>query len=112
MAEYGLLIDNKYCTGCHSCEISCRNEHNLPLGQWGIKILELGPWQLEDKKHWEHRYVPIPTSLCDLCADRTAAGERPACVLHCLASCMEYGPVDELSKKMKESGNKVSLFVP
>ena len=76
MTHYGLLIDNEYCTGCHSCEVACKNEHDLPLGQWGIKVLELGPWKLMDGKHWEYRYVPVPTSYCDLCADRVEAGER------------------------------------
>lgn len=42
MATYGLMIDNEYCTGCHSCEIACRNELGLPMGQWGIKLLEMG----------------------------------------------------------------------
>ena len=45
MSQNGLLIDNEYCTGCHSCEVACKNEKELPLGQWGIKVLELGPWK-------------------------------------------------------------------
>lgn len=112
MKQYGLLIDNEYCTGCHSCEVACKNEHNLPLGQWGIKVLELGPWQLMDGKRWEYRYVPVPTSYCDLCATRTAEGQDPTCVHHCLASCMEYGPLDELAEKMAEKGKMASIFIP
>ena len=26
MSQYALLIDYKYCTGCHVCEVSCRKE--------------------------------------------------------------------------------------
>ena len=33
MAEYGLLIDYNYCTGCQSCEVACQQEHTHPVGQ-------------------------------------------------------------------------------
>jgi Fe-S-cluster-containing dehydrogenase component len=112
MAQYGLLIDNEYCTGCHSCEVACKNEKNLPLGQWGIKLLELGPWKLLDDKHWEYRYIPVPTQYCDLCKDRVADGGKPSCVLHCLASVMEYGPLEELAAKMAAKGRQASIFIP
>jgi len=42
MARNGLLIDTEYCTGCHSCEVACKNEHHIPRGQWGIKLTEVG----------------------------------------------------------------------
>ena len=66
MATYGLMIDNEYCTGCHTCEIACRNELGLPQGQWGIKLLEMGPWRKPDGT-WEGKYVPVPTTSCNLC---------------------------------------------
>ena len=108
----GLLIDNEYCTGCHSCEVACKNEHNLPLGQWGIKIMEMGPWKLMDDKSWEYRFIPVPLKYCDLCEERVSDGEPPSCVLHCLADAIEYGPVDELAKKMDKKGRMCSIFLP
>lgn len=110
--KYGLLIDNYWCTGCHSCEIACKNEHNLPLGQWGIKILELGPIELMEKGEWVHNYHPVLTPYCDLCADRVAEGEKPSCQLHCLASAIEYGPVEELATIMAERDRATSLLIP
>lgn len=113
MTQFGLLIDNEYCTGCHSCEVACKNEHNIPLGRWGIKLLEMGPWKLGDGKSWEYRFVPVPTKECDLCVDRMAKGAaKPACAHHCLADAIEYGPVEELSKKMCEKGKMCSIFLP
>lgn len=112
MAHYGLLIDNEYCTGCHSCEVACKNEHDLPHGQWGIKVLELGPWKLADGRHWEYRYIPVPTSYCDLCEDLVEAGDMPTCVHHCLADAIQFGPLDELAVKMEEKGKMASLFIP
>lgn len=112
MAHYGLLIDNEYCTGCHSCEVACKNEHDLPHGQWGIKVLELGPWKLADGRHWEYRYIPVPTSYCDLCEDLVSAGSLPTCVHHCLADAIQFGPLDELAVKMEEKGKMASIFIP
>ena len=82
MTQYGIMVDNEFCTGCHTCELACKNEHDLPLGQWGVKVLELGPWKREDGYRWEFRYVPVLTGSCDLCADRTLSGGVPHCVQH------------------------------
>lgn len=110
MTRYGLLIDYEYCTGCHSCEMACKQEHELPIGKWGIKLAQIGPWEIA-KDHWEYTFIPIPTELCDLCEDRVAEGKLPTCVHHCQASVMEFGPVEELSKKLDGKAKQV-LFVP
>jgi Fe-S-cluster-containing dehydrogenase component len=111
MSEFGLMIDYEYCSGCKSCEVACKNQKELPLGQWGIKVLELGPWELGPRK-FEWSYIPVPTSNCNLCSERVAEGEKPSCVLHCLASAIEYGPVGELAQKMAQKGRKVNMFIP
>lgn len=111
MSQNGILIDYEYCTGCHTCEVACKNELKLPHGKWGIKLTEVGPFQKTDDK-WEWDYIPVPTDLCNLCKDRVADGEKPTCVHHCLAQVMEYGPIDELAKKMAQKGKKVMMFVP
>lgn len=112
MTKYALLFDNKYCTGCHSCEIACKNEHGLSLGQWGIKLLELGPWKLPDDVHWEFKYVPMLSTQCDLCSSRTKDGLPPACVQHCLAEAIEYGTLEELTQIMNECGEMCSIVLP
>lgn len=110
MPQHGLLIDYDFCTGCHSCEMACKVEKGLPEGQWGIKLTEYGPSEIAPDK-WDFFYVPIPTALCDLCADRVEEGRLPACVHHCQALVMEYGPIEELAKKLTEKPKQV-LFVP
>lgn len=97
--QYGLFIDYEYCTGCHTCEMACKVEHNLPKGKWGIKVQAVGPYEIAPGK-WDFRYVPVPTALCDLCAERVDEGRWPTCVHHCQASVMEYGTIEELSKRM------------
>lgn len=108
MGRTGLLIDYEYCTGCHTCEVACKQEHNYPAGKWGIKVNEI---ILEDFRKVDINYLPFPTGLCNLCAERTAQGELPACVKHCQAACMTYGEVGELVKEM-ENKPKTVLFAP
>ena len=48
MSKNGILVDYQYCTGCYSCEVACQSEHNLPLEQWGVKVMTNGPWPIKD----------------------------------------------------------------
>lgn len=111
MGAYGLMVDYEYCTGCHSCEVACKNEHDLPLDLWGIKLTEVGPWQIDERK-WEWIYIPVPTSLCDMCEGRIEKGRKPACVHHCQAKVLEFGTVEELAKKVEQKGGKAAMFLP
>ena len=108
MAEYGLLIDYEWCSGCHTCEVACQMEHELPTDQYGIKILDVGPWKYE-AHNWVYGYMPFPTDQCDLCADRTSKGKLPTCVHHCQAACMKYGTLQELENELAKKP-KQTLF--
>ena len=108
MPRNGLLIQYDWCTGCHACEVACKQEHNFSGGMVGIRVDELvttGP----DKVHVD--FVPITTRFCDLCAERTKRGEQPACVKHCQAACIMYGPIAELAKA-QEKQPRSSLIAP
>ena len=115
MSRLGLLIDYGFCTGCKSCEMACKVEHNFPKGINGIVLSGIGPWQIGEKpngeKKWQYSWVPIPTDLCDLCEARVSEGKLPTCVHHCQASVMKFGPVEELTKEMGQKPRTV-LFVP
>jgi Fe-S-cluster-containing dehydrogenase component len=108
MPRNGLLIEYGYCTGCHACEVACKQEHNYSEGMCGIRVDELVTVS-PDKVQVD--YVPITTPFCDLCAERTAQGDTPACVKHCQALCMWYGPVNELVKMMADKPRS-SIFAP
>lgn len=99
MAQYGLLIDYEYCTNCGSCQVTCQEEHDYPVGETGIKVMVDGPWKTSEG-HWNFNNWPVVTDLCDLCAARTAKGKEPMCVHHCLANIITYGTVEELAKKL------------
>jgi Fe-S-cluster-containing dehydrogenase component len=106
---YGLLIDYEYCTGCHACEVACKQEYNHPPGQGGIKVMEM----LQELPHGKMylTYIPFPTELCILCAPRIRKGEQPACVKHCMANCMTFGDVEDLSEEVSKKPRQV-LWVP
>jgi Fe-S-cluster-containing dehydrogenase component len=90
MARYALLIDYDYCTGCHSCEIACQQEHDYPVGTNGVVIRE---YEYEANGRVRIDFLPFFTQHCDLCKGRRAR-ERdavPACVKHCQSQCMEFG---------------------
>jgi Fe-S-cluster-containing dehydrogenase component len=110
MSEYGLLIDYEYCTGCHSCEVACKQEYKIQAGKWGgIKVIEMIQELPGDALYIT--YVPVPTKLCILCIPRVKKGLPPACVKHCMAGCMKFGRVEELSKEMLKK-RKMVLWVP
>ena len=109
MGKRGILVDYEWCTGCHSCEFACQMEHKLPVGQTGILVQPVGPWQIEGDR-WQYAYAPVPTDQCDLCAERVGAGKVPTCVQHCQAFCLEYGTVEELAAKL-EGKTKQCLYV-
>ncbi len=83
-------------------------EHAFPPDQWGIKLTEVGPWEYAPEM-WQYTYMPVPTDQCDLCVNRTSEGKLPTCVHHCQAQCIEYGPLEELAKKLP-SKTKQTLY--
>ena len=116
MSRNGILIDYQYCTGCYSCEVACQSEHTLPLGQWGVKVMQNGPWPIKDEEgnetdRYVYDFIPSFTALCDLCEVRREKGKQPTCVFHCQAKCMKFGPVDELVKDL-EAKPQQYLWVP
>ncbi len=44
MANFGFIIDNRRCIGCHACTVACKAEHDVPVGvnrTW-VKYIERG----------------------------------------------------------------------
>jgi len=109
MSKNGLLIHYEYCTGCHTCEVACQQEHDFPVGKCGIKVTEYV--YAAEKKPVAVDFLPFPTELCDLCINRCREGEMPACVKHCQSFCMSFGPIDQLVNQM-EGLARSAIFSP
>jgi Fe-S-cluster-containing dehydrogenase component/formate-dependent nitrite reductase membrane component NrfD len=51
--QYGFVIDQERCIGCHACTVACKTEHKVPLGvnrTW-VKYLEQGAWP-DTRRHF------------------------------------------------------------
>ncbi|MDR1874981.1 MAG: hypothetical protein LBQ90_08240 [Synergistaceae bacterium] len=112
MGKKGILVDMYYCTGCHACEIACKQENGFGVGSWGIRINEIITKKPNsDRVHFD--YLPYFTPQCNLCAERIATGEdtKPSCVKHCGTACMRYGEIGELAEEMKTKPRAI-LYSP
>ena len=106
MSEYGLLIDYEYCTGCHACEVACKQEYHRAAGKvGGIKVMEFVE-ELPDGAA-DVTFFPLLTKRCMFCAPRIKRGLLPACVKHCMAECLTFGPVETLARSIPHSRKAV-----
>ena len=32
VVNYGFVINNQTCIGCHACTVACKSEHDVPIG--------------------------------------------------------------------------------
>ncbi len=75
MTQFGFLIDNRKCIGCHACSTACKSENDVPLGAYRtwVKYTEKGVFP--DTR----RYFQV--TRCNHCAN-------PPCVRICPVSAM------------------------
>ncbi|HJX03747.1 MAG TPA: oxidoreductase [Dehalococcoidia bacterium] len=106
MADYGILVDFTYCSGCHACEVACKQEHHIASGKVsGVIITELVQ-ELPGNK-LDITYLPFFTKVCFFCAPRVKEGKLPACVKHCMANCLKFGRAEELAKEVPQKGKRM-----
>ena len=102
-----ILVDYKYCTGCHTCEVACQKRLGLEPDKWGIKLTQIGPDEVSPR-NWQYEFVPVPTDRCDKCADRLAHGKQAMCAQHCQAGCIWVDDLEKLASRI--DGSKFALF--
>ncbi len=74
--------------------------------------MQNGPWPIKGTDgRFVYDFIPSFSRICDMCEERTAKGKLPSCVHHCQASCMKYGPVEELAKDLEQKPEQY-LWVP
>ncbi len=71
MEQKNIFVDLKYCIGCWSCEMACKQEHNIPVGIKWINVAKIGPRKVGDKLRMD--YLPM---RCRHCA-------KPSCLDAC-----------------------------
>lgn len=76
--NYGFIIDNRKCIGCHACTVACKAEHDVPIGvnrTW-VKYIEKG--------EFPHTRRSFSVQRCNHCED---------------APCVEICPVTSLFRR-------------
>jgi len=111
MSRNGLLIEYEYCTGCHSCEIACKQEHGYPAGIGGIKLNEIFTHGEHEGDRLRIDNVPFPTKYCDLCAKRSDETGKTACEKACQAKAIWHGKLPDLAALMETKPHAV-LYTP
>ncbi len=75
MPNYGFVIDNRKCIGCHACSTACKSENEVPLSvsrTW-VKYVETGTYP-DTRRHFQ-------VTRCNHCAN-------PPCVRICPVTAM------------------------
>ena len=103
--DYGFIIDNRRCIGCHACTVACKAEHRIPLGcfrTW-VKYVEKGVFP-----HVKRQFTVLRCNHCDdaPCVNICPTGalfhrddgivdfERTRCIA--CKSCMAACPYDAI----------------
>ncbi len=74
LVRWAMVVDLRRCTGCHSCSIACKAEHEVPLGVWKtwVKTVEKGVYPNVSKLFlpWmcNHCERPICNTVCPVYA--------------------------------------------
>ncbi|MDO4291005.1 MAG: hypothetical protein Q4C41_07245 [Eggerthellaceae bacterium] len=95
MANFGFYFDAESCIACHTCQVACKDVHNLPVGTNYREVRSFCTGS-----GFEPRIYHVSLSMpgCDLCSDLRACGEQAACVVSCPMRCLEFGDIDELRR--------------
>jgi Fe-S-cluster-containing dehydrogenase component/formate-dependent nitrite reductase membrane component NrfD len=105
MPQYGFVIDQRKCIGCHACTVACKSENQVPVGSFRtwVKYVEKGTYPAV-KRHFtvlrcNHCDAAPCVEICPVTAlhkrdDGIVDLDRDACI-GCKA-CMQACPYDAL----------------
>jgi anaerobic dimethyl sulfoxide reductase subunit B len=89
--QYGFYIDSSKCTGCKTCQVSCKDEKDNALGVRFRRVYEYGGggWQQVDNLWQNDTFTYYLSIACNHC-------EQPACVQSCPTGAMHKRSQDGL----------------
>ena len=105
MVNYGFVINNKTCIGCHACTVACKSEHDVPIGvnRTHVKYIEKGSYPDSTREFSVHRCNHCEDSPCTKICPTTALFTRSDGIVdfdddRCIGckSCMQACPYDAL----------------
>ena len=105
MVNYGFVIDNRSCIGCHACTVACKSEHDVPIGvnRTHVKYVETGTYPDSSREFSVHRCNHCEDAPCTTICPTTALYTREDGIVdfddeRCIGckSCMQACPYDAL----------------
>ncbi len=105
MTNYGFVIDNRTCIGCHACTVACKSEHDVPIGvnRTHVKYIETGTYPHSGREFTVHRCNHCEDAPCTTICPTTALFIRADGIVdfdddRCIGckSCMQACPYDAL----------------
>ena len=103
--NYGFVINNQTCIGCHACTVACKAEHDVPIGvnRTHVKYIEKGTFPDSTREFSVHRCNHCEDSPCTNICPTTALFTRSDGIVdfdddRCIGckSCMQACPYDAL----------------
>ncbi len=84
MAQYGFCFDSSRCTGCHTCEMACKDYHNLEQTETFRRVFDYegGAIAAEGEGLTSSVFMYHVSAACNHC-------ESPACLPACPAGAIE-----------------------
>jgi len=103
--NYGFVIDNRSCIGCHACSTACKSENEVPLGVYRtwVKYTEVGRYPDVTRQFQVTRCNHCANPPCVRICPVTAMVQRPDGIVEfdgdeCIGckACMQACPYDAI----------------
>ncbi|MSR75252.1 MAG: 4Fe-4S dicluster domain-containing protein [Planctomycetes bacterium] len=105
MPQYGFVIDQRKCIGCHACTVACKAENEVPVGNFRtwVKYVEKGTYPSVKRHFTVLRCNHCDEAPCVEICPVTALHKRPDAIVDldrdvCIGcrACMQACPYDAL----------------
>lgn len=84
MKQYGFFVDTSKCTGCKTCQVSCKDEKELDIGPKFRRIYEYtgGDWVKSDNVWIQNIFNYYISLACNHCTNPICAKVCPTGAMH------------------------------
>ena len=117
--QYGFVLDQRRCIGCHACTVACKSENDVPLGDFRtwVKYTEVGAFPTVRRHFAVLRCNQCTAAPCVTICPVTALHKRPDGIVDldkdiCIGckACMQACPYDALYLNEESGGAEKCHF--